>query len=1326
MTSRSVIPESEIKKKMATLDDSPSLFSGQQWTDWAASVLPDNELEQANCDTADDETDAESMKLRIEDMPLFGICPSRDEFYLVVCDKCNQVLKPQAFQAHLDIRHGGKGSYTSSSTKSHQSSSRLSVSSKSHSKSHSSSKPHRSSHTKSHSLPNKSSHRSHSHSRLKPSPLEEDLVNSGQDSISRVVNENINVYEDVKPELLAEASVTEPSQSLDTATRVGAGTDTESVKDSSVKNSSSSVPVVKVERIPENVSIKKHMDSSGSARTSPLTNGSLRGAKSPPASMPVITDSDEDVISTNTSMPELKSSQDTEDLYLEEMDTVPVSEINDAVSSILEPSSPVSESETGRFMALATSSSTITTDTVTMATITTSTTTVTNVINTNSSFTFGSMGRPSFPMGSIRVNFSSTGVLNSITGGDSNSNNNNNNNNNSTTWTKSSSVTSEPYKTTVCSNGSMESTISDIVKSAVNSGNTGGFKSLSPLLISPNKSNSVGNASSSFKSPTKLGNLVKSSSSSSLNKAGSKLSSGLSNVFKSSSAGNVVVTSGTGSGVTGASSVNTEAIKKFQLLNKPDKIIPLKDREYDPNKHCGVVVAETGKPCTRSLTCKSHALSLRRAVHGRRLPFDDLLKEHREAKEAYQKAKVESKEATAALKAVQAANKGQVTHIVTPHGKLHNLTTIASPVVKSNSHLNQTLNKENKTVTGSVFPASKPLTLQKPASISSQRLSLSSIGSPLSNDEVQSPTGKLGEKFSNDDGDDNSFTSYHPRPIAACSFGARYHNSYGSGLNNYGSGLGCYTFGRKMDHLRSAFLDLLEKHSNPPPPKKLCVEANLPREQDTTQANSDPYDFVLMDPNRNHLNQHIIQGPSGVISSTVPNKVVSKQSKTKIIGNSSNHNTYSSSKQKLKDSFLISKSASHTGVNVTPGLLTTNTAKKRLSSGSIQGTVSQANIGATLVSAPNILGSVGTLTNSAGAPQQQQFAIAIPNVNISGAALSQIGASLVASGNLKPGSKNNVIKDNTMGFVVTGIPQEALLNGQIVNITNSQLTTDLSTSQLQTQPQEDVSKPVQQINVISSKQMQQKFGSMDAIRALQTGKGNLITGLPPNAVLLDGLQTGTVLQPVTLTTSTSTSVMSVNNTVFSQQHQNHSSTTNQYIRASTDGHQVSTSPLPNGVVANTSDKDLLLSQRHTVFQNKGISQSAIVQHGRGTMQQTSHIFTGAQLQNPNFTFQTPSSTTLTNQINVNTSQVLPNQLTQLQVKNSGLHKTSTINKMNLHPVSITIPLVTQNNLGGVEMGMGGQQHGHTLFIRSEEAQKQGLHLQPMDQPTQNSPNSLIS
>lgn len=64
----------------------------------------------------------------------------------------------------------------------------------------------------------------------------------------------------------------------------------------------------------------------------------------------------------------------------------------------------------------------------------------------------------------------------------------------------------------------------------------------------------------------------------------------------------------------------------------PRKVVPLKDREYNPEKHCGVVVAETGKPCTRSLTCKTHSLTLRRAVNSRSKKFDDLLLEHKNNK----------------------------------------------------------------------------------------------------------------------------------------------------------------------------------------------------------------------------------------------------------------------------------------------------------------------------------------------------------------------------------------------------------------------------------------------------------------------------------------------------------------------------------------------------------------------------------------------------------------------------------------------------------------------------------------------------------------------
>ncbi|KAK9303579.1 hypothetical protein QLX08_004797 [Tetragonisca angustula] len=59
----------------------------------------------------------------------------------------------------------------------------------------------------------------------------------------------------------------------------------------------------------------------------------------------------------------------------------------------------------------------------------------------------------------------------------------------------------------------------------------------------------------------------------------------------------------------------------------------LKDREYDPDRHCGVWNEETGKPCTRSLTCKAHTVSLRRTVVGRSKTFDKLLAEHRASKE---------------------------------------------------------------------------------------------------------------------------------------------------------------------------------------------------------------------------------------------------------------------------------------------------------------------------------------------------------------------------------------------------------------------------------------------------------------------------------------------------------------------------------------------------------------------------------------------------------------------------------------------------------------------------------------------------------------------
>lgn len=48
----------------------------------------------------------------------------------------------------------------------------------------------------------------------------------------------------------------------------------------------------------------------------------------------------------------------------------------------------------------------------------------------------------------------------------------------------------------------------------------------------------------------------------------------------------------------------------------------------DLDRHCGVIIAPSGAPCMRSLTCKSHSATSKRAVIGRTRDFDSLLAEY--------------------------------------------------------------------------------------------------------------------------------------------------------------------------------------------------------------------------------------------------------------------------------------------------------------------------------------------------------------------------------------------------------------------------------------------------------------------------------------------------------------------------------------------------------------------------------------------------------------------------------------------------------------------------------------------------------------------------
>lgn len=66
--------------------------------------------------------------------------------------------------------------------------------------------------------------------------------------------------------------------------------------------------------------------------------------------------------------------------------------------------------------------------------------------------------------------------------------------------------------------------------------------------------------------------------------------------------------------------------KKMKKEKKPkQKATPKKKAPLDLDRQCGVLIAPSNNPCTRSLTCKIHAMGAKRAVEGRSHPFNELL-----------------------------------------------------------------------------------------------------------------------------------------------------------------------------------------------------------------------------------------------------------------------------------------------------------------------------------------------------------------------------------------------------------------------------------------------------------------------------------------------------------------------------------------------------------------------------------------------------------------------------------------------------------------------------------------------------------------------------
>ncbi|XP_028261853.1 ataxin-7-like protein 2a isoform X2 [Parambassis ranga] len=100
---RAVKVMAALDRRVPSLDD----FVGQSWTAWAdwAGVTVADGPDVEDC-SKNGKKAAEAMSLSKEDMSIFGLYPGHDEFYLVVCSHCSQVVKPQAFEKHCERRHG--------------------------------------------------------------------------------------------------------------------------------------------------------------------------------------------------------------------------------------------------------------------------------------------------------------------------------------------------------------------------------------------------------------------------------------------------------------------------------------------------------------------------------------------------------------------------------------------------------------------------------------------------------------------------------------------------------------------------------------------------------------------------------------------------------------------------------------------------------------------------------------------------------------------------------------------------------------------------------------------------------------------------------------------------------------------------------------------------------------------------------------------------------------------------------------------------------------------------------------------------------------------
>ncbi|KAJ8261854.1 hypothetical protein GJAV_G00159230 [Gymnothorax javanicus] len=239
-------------------------------------------------------------------------------------------------------------------------------------------------------------------------------------------------------------------------------------------------------------------------------------------------------------------------------------------------------------------------------------------------------------------------------------------------------------------------------------------------------------------------------------------------------------------------------------------------RIFDPNKHCGVLDPESKRPCTRSLTCKTHSLTHRRAVPGRKKLFDSLLAEHK----GRMKEKEREKEAQSAREQQQSR---EANHSLPAqsHDPLCGTPTngrngkTLSPVKARLLAAYMARTPRSRGGVGQNFhpgpaPDAAPANLRAETAIR------------LSSDEDEVAVPDESER------PDWPYSARHPQPMGCCSFGCRL------------IGQGHYVFDRRWDRMRRVLHRMVERHVTSLMWRKIPSADENPAPSPSTQSSLGP------------------------------------------------------------------------------------------------------------------------------------------------------------------------------------------------------------------------------------------------------------------------------------------------------------------------------------------------------------------------------------------------------------------------------------------------------------------------------------------------------